>query len=73
MLAGVIAALCAAGLSTLDAACVGSFLCGLAAEIAAENLSTYSLLASDVVAYLAKAFVAVLGVSEDADANGEDE
>lgn len=75
VLSGVIAGLCASGLSCFDAACAGSLLCGVAAELAVKEIGEYSLLASDVIHYLGKAFVAVqgLGITENANANGENE
>lgn len=59
VLAGVIAGLAASGLSCVDAACAGSFLCGVAAEKAAEKLSEYAMLPSDVITYLGAAFLHV--------------
>ncbi len=61
VLAGVITGLAASGLSCFDAACVGSYLCGVAAERAAEKLSEYAMLPSDVIAYLGAAFVSLQG------------
>lgn len=57
VLSGVIAGLCAMGASGKDGACVGSFLMGKAAELASEVLSEYSVLATDVIAYLGRAFL----------------
>ena len=59
VLSGVIAGLCAMGASGKDAACAGSFLMGKAAELASEVLSEYSVLATDVIAYLGGAFLAL--------------
>lgn len=49
VLSGIISAQLAAGLSSRDAAAVGVALHGLSGEFAAEQLSTYSLVASDIV------------------------
>ena len=61
VLAGVITGLAASGLSCVEAACVGSYLCGEAAEKAAEKLSEYAMLPSDIIAHLGAAFLSVLG------------
>ncbi len=60
VLAGVVTGLCASGLSAFDAACVGAYLTGKAAELAVEKVGEYSLLASDVIAYLGGAFCGIL-------------
>lgn len=70
VLSGVIVGLCAQGASGFDGACAGAFLCGKAAEIAAETLGEYSLTASDCIAKLGEAF---LFVTEHAHDNGGDE
>ena len=57
VLAGVIAGLCAMGLSTFDAGVLGSYLTGKAAEFASETVGEYSMTASDVIAYLGRAFL----------------
>ena len=57
VLAGVIAGLCAMGLSTFDAGALGSYITGKAAELALEEFGEYSLTASDVIAYLGRAFL----------------
>ena len=58
MLAGVIGARLAIGDSTVDAAALGAWLCGRAAEVALnqENLSEESLTPSDVLHFLGAAF-----------------
>lgn len=61
VLSGVIAGLCAQGLSTFDGACLGTYLVGAAAELAAKDESEYSLTATDVIAFLGKAFLALQG------------
>jgi NAD(P)H-hydrate epimerase len=57
VLSGLIASLCAEGLSSFEAGAVGAYLCGKSAEIAAKKTGEYSLLASDVVAKLGEAFL----------------
>ncbi len=49
VLDGVIAGLIAQGLAPMDAASLGAFLHGLAGDVAAERLSEYSLIASDII------------------------
>ena len=58
VLTGVCAALIAQGLSTYDAARLGAWLCGRAAEIAVFNgsASEESLLPTDLLAHLGAAF-----------------
>lgn len=57
VLSGVIAGLCAMGANTKDGASAGSYLVGRAAELAAAQTGEYSLLATDVIAQLGKAFL----------------
>lgn len=64
VLAGVIAGLCAAGVSGFDGSCAAAYLTGKAAEFAASKLSEYSVTASELISYLGRAF---LFVTEDAD------
>lgn len=70
VLAGVIAGLCAQGVSAFDGGCLGAYLVGKAAELAAEGFGEYSLTASDVIGTLGKAF---LLVAEHADEYGGEE
>jgi NAD(P)H-hydrate epimerase len=58
LLAGVIGARLAIGDSPVDAAALGAWLCGRAAEVALnqENLSEESLAPSDVLHFLGAAF-----------------
>lgn len=56
VLSGVIAGLCACGLSAFDGTAAGAWLCGRAAEIAVQETGEYSLLASDTIACLGRAF-----------------
>ena len=57
VLSGVLAGLGAMKLSAIDAAKAGAYLCGSAAELATQEYGEYSLLASDIVEYLGKAFL----------------
>lgn len=70
VLSGVIAGLCASGLSTFDGACAGAYAVGYAAEIAGEKISEYSLTATDLISYLGGAF---LRITEDTDKESKKE
>lgn len=59
VLSGVLAGLCAQGISAFNGGCAGAFLCGLAADIAAKNLGEYALTASDCIDALGQAFLFV--------------
>ncbi len=59
VLSGVLAGLCAMKLSAYDAAKAGALLCGRAAEIATSEQGEYSLLASDIIANLGRAFLSI--------------
>jgi len=56
VLTGLIAALIGQGLEVAQAACVGVYLHGLAGDLAAEDLGEESLIATDLLPYLPKAF-----------------
>lgn len=56
VLTGVIAAFLAQGLSPLYAASIGVFLHGIAGEIAADEKTSYSLIAGDLIETLPEAF-----------------
>ena len=60
VLSGVIAGLAAQGLSAFEAGAAASYLVGTAAEIAAKEISEYSLLPRDVIDFLGKAFLQIL-------------
>ena len=60
VLSGVLTGLCATGLSAFDAACLGAYLTGKAAELAVEKVGEYSLLATDVISHLGGAFLTLL-------------
>ena len=59
VLSGVIAALCASGASVFDGAGCGAYLLGKAAELGGTEKSEYSLTATDVIAYMGKAFLSI--------------
>lgn len=61
VLSGVLAGLCASALNGFDGAVCAAYLCGKAAELATADVGEYSLTASDVIAYLGKAFLALQG------------
>lgn len=61
VLTGIITAFLAQGYSSLNAAIIGVFIHGLAGDLAIENDSNYSLLASDICDFLPKAFRDILG------------
>lgn len=65
VLSGVLAGLAAMKLSAYDAARAGALLCGRAAEIATREQGEYSLLASDSIACLGRAFLSVAEGSND--------
>ena len=60
ILTGMIAGFCAQGLSLESAACTAVFLHGITGEIAAGNLSEYSVLATDLIKYIPIAIKALL-------------
>ena len=59
VLSGVIAGLCASGLSVFDGACAGAYAVGLAAELAGEKISEYSLTATDLISQLGASFLRI--------------
>lgn len=61
VLTGVITALLCQGLEPFDAARLGVHAHGLAGDLAAEELGQVSMVASDLIDYLPKAFRAVVG------------
>jgi NAD(P)H-hydrate epimerase len=54
VLSGIIAALIAQGMGVFDAASIGSFIHGLAGDMASGELSQYGVTASDVIGYIPK-------------------
>jgi len=57
VLTGVITALLCQGLSPLDAARLGTYVHGLAGDMAAEQFGQVGLIARDLVSFLPPAFV----------------
>lgn len=55
-LAGIISSLIAQGLDCYNAACLGCYISGKAGEIAADKLSAYGVLASDLIDCIPQAF-----------------
>jgi NAD(P)H-hydrate epimerase len=66
VLTGVCAAFLARSISPYDAGRLGAWLCGRAAELAANRSSEESMLPSDLFAYFGPAFHELRGVSESA-------
>lgn len=60
VLSGLIAGLCASGVSALCASVAGAYLAGKAAELGAIEKSEYSLTATDIIDKLGGAFLSVL-------------
>lgn len=60
VLTGVVLALMAQGYDAIDAATAGTFIHGLAGDLAAADLGEYSLLASDIVDYIGKAITQIM-------------
>lgn len=59
VLTGILAALLAQGLTPHHAAALGVYLHGLAGEFAAEEMTSYCMIASDILDYLPKAYQSV--------------
>ncbi len=59
VLTGIITSLAGQGYSALNAAILGVYLHGLAADIALPDIGIRSLIASDIIAHLAKAYFAL--------------
>ena len=57
VLTGIITALLARGYSSKDACILGMYLHGLAGDLAIKDLGKESLMASDLIDYLPKAFL----------------
>ena len=56
VLAGIVAAFLAQGLSSLEAATLAVYIHSTAGQLAAQKLSNYSLIASDIIDFLPTAF-----------------
>src|SRR4029078_13303684 len=61
VLTGIITALLCQGLEPFDSARLGVHVNGLAGEVAAEELGQVSMIASDLIRFLPRAFRAVVG------------
>ncbi|MBQ9714161.1 MAG: NAD(P)H-hydrate dehydratase [Clostridia bacterium] len=61
VLSGVIAGLCAQGVSVFNGGCLGAYLVGRAAELAAREKGEYALTATDVIEHLGAAFLELQG------------
>jgi len=59
VLTGILTALLAAGYSSINAALIGVYLHGLAGDLALKEKGHHSLIASDIIEYLPKAFLDV--------------
>jgi NAD(P)H-hydrate epimerase len=59
VLTGIITSLLAQAYKPLEAAITGVFIHGMAADLALENQSEESLLSSDIIKYLGKAFIKI--------------
>jgi hydroxyethylthiazole kinase-like uncharacterized protein yjeF len=64
VLTGMITGFCAQGVPPLNAACLGVYLHGLAGDLAALELSPYSMLASDLINFIPKALIKVLQIND---------
>ena len=56
VLTGIITSLLAQGYSSFESSILGVYLHGLAGDLAAKEIGEESLIASDIVFYLGKAF-----------------
>lgn len=65
VLTGIIAALLGQRLSPFDAARLGTHVHGLAGDLAAAKLGATSMIASDIVAHLPAAFMALQGLDQE--------
>ncbi len=61
MLTGILAALLAQGYSAKDTCIIGTYLHGLAADIAVKKTGEHALLASDCINHIGKAFIKIVG------------
>ena len=67
---GVIAAQLAKGLAATDAACLGAYLHGLAADLAAQSVGTEGMVAGDLFQFLPVAIEQVkAGLEEESNAH----
>jgi NAD(P)H-hydrate epimerase len=59
VLSGIAGSLLAQGLDPVDAACLAAYIHGYAADLAADEIGTTSLIPTDIIAYLPEAFLAL--------------
>jgi NAD(P)H-hydrate epimerase len=59
VLSGAIAGLCAGGISAYDGARIAAYIIGRAAELATSEIGVYSLTATDLIAYMGRAFLEI--------------
>ncbi len=71
VLSGLVASLCAEGLSVFDGGVLGAYLAGKAAEYATESTSEYSLVASDTIERIGAAFLRLATENTNGDRDGE--
>jgi NAD(P)H-hydrate epimerase len=62
VLTGILLSLLAQGYSPEDAALTGVFIHGLAADMAIKKIGEYSLISTDIIDYLGKAFLRLLKI-----------
>ena len=61
VLTGIIAGLRAQGYSSLESCVLGTYIHGLAGDLAAEELGFESLIAEDIIHHLGNAFASLYG------------
>jgi NAD(P)H-hydrate epimerase len=61
VLTGIITGLLARGYNQQDACAIGMYVHGLAGDMAAERVGKESLMASDIIKFLPKAFKLLMG------------
>ena len=61
VLTGIIAGLRAQGYSSLESCVLGTYIHGLAGDLAAEELGFESLIAGDIIHHLGNAFASLYG------------
>jgi len=59
VLSGIAGSLLAQGLAAIDAACLAAYIHGYAADLAADEIGTTSLIPTDIIAYLPEAFLSL--------------
>lgn len=72
VLSGLIGGLCSQGLAVVDGACLGSYLVGVAAELATEQFTEYAALPSDFIDCFGLVFKRLLSIPENSNQYGGD-